>query len=143
MPKPAILSLTELMKLKGSQKTPLVVYFDKEEWKALKGSLRKAKEGNRPGKAVTLTLATLPALPGGLVEIDCAEGTLRIGKQGELIPGGLVSANLCTLQFTEKGGKFNLPGGRCDCVGKCVGLGAPVCGLRKTKKDQPGYFCTC
>lgn len=140
MPKPKILSLSELLKLKGTKKTPLIVYFDEKQWSILVRSLAKAKGGNQPKKAVTLTLATLPALPGGLVEINCAEGILTVGKEGQLIPGKAVSSNTCTLKF-QKAGKFQ--GGGCDCFGKCVGLGAPPCSLKKTKNNVMSYFCTC
>jgi hypothetical protein len=73
MPKPVVLSFSELMKLRGQQKKPLIVYLDEKQLTRLvSGS--KAEKANPNPRGVTITLAKLPAMPGGFVEISAPGG---------------------------------------------------------------------
>jgi hypothetical protein len=73
MPKPDILSFSELKKLRGQQKKPLVVYLDEKQFKTLvSGS--KPETGKPNSRGVTITLAKLPLMPGGFVEVTAPGG---------------------------------------------------------------------
>src|SRR5262245_16302038 len=73
MPKPVVLSLSELKKLRGQQKKPLIVYLDEKQLtRFVSGS--KAAKGNPNPRGVTIALAKLPTMPGGFVEISAPGG---------------------------------------------------------------------
>src|SRR5688572_19419093 len=57
--KPNILSVAEFLELKGTQKGPLVIYFNEKQ---LANFTREAKpgRGKPPGKNLTLTLTEMP-----------------------------------------------------------------------------------
>lgn len=73
MPKPNILSFSEFKKLRGQQKRPLVVYLDEKQFKNLV-SESKPEKGTPNPRGVTITLAKLPLMPGGFVEITAPGG---------------------------------------------------------------------
>ena len=63
--KPNVLTVAEFLKLKGTQKGPVVVYFNGDQWANLTRDIKPGK-GKPPDKTMTLTLTELPGLPGGL-----------------------------------------------------------------------------
>ena len=73
MPKPVVLSFSELKKLRGQQKRPLIVYLDEKQLTSLVSGSKAAK-GDPNRRGVTITLAKLPTMPGGFVEISAPGG---------------------------------------------------------------------
>ena len=117
MSKPVVLSLSELKKLRGQQKKPLIVYLDEKQlMRLVSGS--KAAKGNPNPRGVTITLAKLPATPGGFVEIS-APG----GKGPYIDAKGAIRAQ----RVSEDGCTAVLSGGIIVCSGSC-GTGT-ACGL--------------
>ena len=73
MPKPVVLGFSELKKLRGQQKKPLIVYLDEKQLtRFVSGS--KAEKGRPNPRGVTIALAKLPTMPGGFVEISAPGG---------------------------------------------------------------------
>ena len=68
MSKPKILTLAEFLKLKGKQKSPVVVYFNANQWDNLTRDISPGK-GTPPEKTLTLTLTEIPGMEGGLANI--------------------------------------------------------------------------
>src|SRR5688500_18255688 len=107
--KPNVLTLAEFLKLKGTQKGPVVVYFNETQWKNFTRGAKPGK-GKPPRKSLTLTLAELPGLPGGLVTFACpveCSGPIR-GGEGQVrcdcYPGDLGPSEplkeLCSVRLT-------------------------------------------
>ena len=88
--KPAILTLSEFLKLEGKHKKPVIVYFDGKEWANLTRNLKPTDQKPRRNNALTFTLSTLPGLEGGFVEIRCPvdQQGLITGADGRVwLPG--------------------------------------------------------
>jgi hypothetical protein len=119
MPKPDILSFSEFKKLRGQQKKPLVVYFDEKQFKKLvSGS--KPEKGEPNPRGVTITLAKLPMMPGGFVEISAPDG-----KGPFIDTNGVIRARRISGETDECAAV--LSGGIIVCKGSC-GTGTS-CGL--------------
>ena len=85
MSKPKILTLAEFLKLKGKQKSPVVVYFNATQWANLTRDISPGK-GTPPEKTLTLTLTEIPGMEGGLATFGCppeCSGPIR-GTEGEV-----------------------------------------------------------
>lgn len=123
--KPTVLSLAEFLKLKGTQKGPIVVYFNGDQWGHLTRDLKPGK-GKPPDKNLTLALTELPGLPGGLATFGCpiecsgpirgGEGEVRCDCGGTLpTPGGGGSGGtnleFCVMRIRSDGAVA--------CVGRC------------------------
>jgi hypothetical protein len=111
MPKPNILSFSEFKKLRGQQKKPLVVYLDEKQFKNLvSGS--KPETGKPNPRGVTITLAKLPLMPGGFVEI-----TAPGGKGPFIDTNGVIRAR--RISGETDGCDPVLSGGIIVCKGSC------------------------
>ena len=118
MPKP-ILSFSEFKKLRGQQKNPLVVYLNEKQFKNLvSGS--KPEKGKPNPRGVTITLAKLPLMLGGFVEI-AAPG----GKGPFIDTNGVIRARRISGETDACDPVFS--GGIIVCKGSC-GTGTS-CGL--------------
>jgi hypothetical protein len=112
MPKPDILSLSEFKKLRGQQKKPLVVYLDEKQFKNLvSGS--KPETGKPNSRGVTITLAKLPLMPGGFVEI-----TAPGGKGPFIDTNGVIRARRISGE-TDECAPVLSPDGIALCQGSC------------------------
>lgn len=123
MPTPTILSLGEFLKLRGKQKNPVLVYFDKQQWANLTRGLKPTDE-KPPRRGVTLALTALPGREGGFVEIRCPVGGPITGAEGELRCGDppdveIPDPETPTLRMC---GMTLLKDGNVRCTGKCKGL---------------------
>ena len=122
--KPKILSLAEFLKLKGKQKSPVVVYFNADQWANLTRDMKPGK-GKPPDKTLTLTLSEIPGLSGGLAIFACpieCSGPIR-GREGEVhcdcggdleTPGGgggELSLEFCFMIIRKDGAA--------SCTGRC------------------------
>jgi hypothetical protein len=120
MPKPVVLTFSELKKLRGQQKKPLIVYLDEKQLTRLvSGS--KAEQGNPHPRAVTISLAKLPTMSGGFVEIS-APG----GKGPYIDANGVIRARRIS-GGTDECAPVLSPDGIIECKGSC-GTGTS-CGL--------------
>jgi len=120
MSKPVVLSFSELIKLRGQQKKPLLVYLDEKQLTSLvSGS--KAGKGNSNPRSVTIALAKLPTMPGGFVEIS-APG----GKGPYIDTKGVIRARRIS-GGTDECAPVLSPDGIIVCEGSC-GAGTS-CGL--------------
>jgi hypothetical protein len=120
MPKPDILSFSELKKLRGQQKKPLVVYLDEKQFKSLvSGS--KPETGKPNPRGITITLAKLPLMPGGFIEI-----TAPGGKGPFIDTNGVIRARRIS-GGTDECAPVLSPDGIIECKGSC-GAGTS-CGL--------------
>lgn len=130
--KPAILTLSELLKLKGKQKKPVIVYFDRKRWANLTRSLKPTDLAPPQNDTLTFTLTTLPGLGGGLVEIRCPEGEPITGAEGELRCGtkpGVEFPDRPDRPDPEFCVKILHRDGRVSCKGECSKN--PFTGVRK------------
>src|SRR5438876_517260 len=118
MPKPNVLSFSELKKLRGQQKKPLIAYLDEKQLKSL---VSGSKKGNPNPRGVTITLAKLPTMPGGFVEIS-APG----GKGPFIDTNGVIRARRIS-GGTDGCAPVLSPDGIAVCKGSC-GTGTS-CGL--------------
>lgn len=129
-PKPTVLSVAELRKLKGAQRDPVVVYFTEAERKNLTRGARPSR-GRVPNDALTLQVVELPD-GGGLGVIRCPVFKLTF-KEGETHcvpapedpePGGgsASAAEFCALLFAADGSARCA--GRCSTRGESCRLGA-------------------
>jgi hypothetical protein len=121
--KPNVLTVAEFLKLKGTQKRPVIVYFNGDQWANLTRNVRPGK-GKPPGKTMTLTLMELPGLSGGLATFGCpiecsgpirgGEGEVRCNCGGDLptpgSPGG-ATIEACFMRVRRDGSV--------SCAGVC------------------------
>ena len=119
VPKPVVLSFSELKKLRGQQKKPLIVYLDEKQLTSLV-SRSKAEKGNPNPRGVTITLAKLPTMPGSFVEIS-APG----GKGPYIDTNGVIRAR--RISGEDGCAPVLSPDGIIECKGSC-GTGTS-CGL--------------
>ena len=120
MQKPVVLSFSELKKLRGQQKKPLIVYLDEKQLTSLvSGS--KAEKGRPNPRGVTISLAKLPAMPGGFVEISAPGGKGPFIDTNGVIRARRVSGG------TDECAPVLSPDGIIECKGSC-GTGTS-CGL--------------
>jgi hypothetical protein len=133
--KPKILSLSEFRQLKGEQKSPIIVYFDKAQWTNLTRRLRPSG-GRPPRTGLRIALTTLPGLDGGgLVEFRCPVGDAKAYSEGQLRCGDTPSigpaAGPVDFLGEELRRRFRCGGaikvdsdGSLLCAGRCEGSGA-------------------
>lgn len=118
-----VLTLAQFLKLKGKQKSPVVVHFNASQWANLTRDLKPGR-GKPPAKTLTLTLTEIPGLAGGLATFGCpiecsgpirgGEGEVRCDCGGSITPpggGGETTLEFCFMIVSKDGSV--------SCRGKC------------------------
>jgi hypothetical protein len=140
MPKPNVLSFSELKKLRGQQKKPVIAYLDEKQLKSLVSGSKKGKPNPR---GVTITLAKLPAMPGGFVEISAPGGKGPFIDSNGVIRARRISGGTggCAPEFSPDG--IIVCKGSCGTDTSCGLAFAPVTvGLFRTSARMAGLSTT-
>ena len=121
--RPAILTLSELRKLRGKQKKSVLIYFDKKQWANLTAGVKVNNGKPAKTESMTLSLITFPDFDGGFVEIRCPVGGPITGAEGELRCGGKPGVNFPSPNAPTVNAKFCAmllnKDGSVSCSGKC------------------------
>jgi hypothetical protein len=140
--KPDVLTVAELLRRKGKLQSPVVVYFDEEQWARLTRR-RSPSRGKPPAAVFTLELSEVSGLSGGLGTFKCPPGSpgIVLTKDGKFACKPPVDADPPTIDddtALQLCGMIVKANGDVLCAGGCGRT--RTCRLGSWSVTVPGSF---